>query len=102
MALYMNKTIWVATDYDIAEPIAASPCFEDILDLLYADHYLQPQETKIKIHNEWKTLEEAFGPDWLHILKKFSAARLNVILDWNVALKQIEFYETIKNVYIAP
>lgn len=83
------QTIWTAEDFDIHETICATPHFDDLIDILYAEDYLHGSTYTIK----GKTLKELYGENWLKVIKSFSARKINNLIGWDVELRQVDIIQ---------
>ena len=83
------QTIWIAEDSYIHETICATPHFDDLIDILCAEDYLNESTYTIK----GGTLKELYGENWLKTLKSFSARKINNLIGWDVELRQVDLVQ---------
>lgn len=87
------QTIWIAEDFDIHETVFATLFFEDLIDILCAEDYLNESVYTTK----GKTLKELYGENWLKAIKSFSAKKINNLLDWTIELRLIDVVQVERN-----
>ena len=80
------QTIWTAENYDIFETICATPHFEDLIDILCDEGYLND----LTYTTEGGTLKELYGENWVKTLKSFSARKINNLISWDIELRQVD------------
>ena len=71
MKIQFIETIWIVEDSYLHKTVCATPYFNDLIDILCAEGYLQ----EATYTTEGKTLKELYGENWLKILKSFSAKK---------------------------